>query len=290
MIEDTLFADDARHADADVADAVVVIKTRRDGEDASSVAHDGAAELCDDGGDREVGHALALDDLRARTDDIGDELFLIEGDAALFAIIVERHGGNVHRAPDGELALAVLARHKAVDVADIRGERRAQKIAETRAVEHGARTHDLACGKARLLLDDVSEHVHGVGNDDDDAAVIVLHDVLGDVARDADVLCGKVEARFAGLSAEPRGNDDDVAVLHVLIGAAVDVHRPHRDEAVADVHRLALGFRRVDVDDGKFGNEPLRCNGERRGRAHGAGADDTDLGMSAHSLLLPLKT
>ena len=192
-------------------------------------------------------------------------------------------------APDGKLALAVFTRHKAVDVADIRGERRAQKIAETRAVEHGTRAHDLARRQARLLQDDVGEHVHGVGDDDDDTAVVVLHDVLRDVARDADVLGGKVKARFARLSAETRGNDDDVAVLDVGIGAAVDVHRPHRDEAVADIHRFTFGLRRVDVDDGELGNEPLRRDGECRRRAHGACADDADLGMSAHVCCYLLK-
>ena len=58
----------------------------------------------------------------------------------------------------------------------------------------------------------------------------------------------------------------------------MNVHRAHRDDAVADVHRLAFGLFRIDVDNDDLRDKALRGNGKCNGRADRACTDNADLG------------
>ena len=172
-----------------------------------------------------------------------------------------------------------------MNITDVCIQTRRKEITETCAVEHGTRTEHFACRKSALLLNKVCDDVHRIGNDHHGAAIVVLHDILNDVTRNCDVLCRKIKPRFTGLSSDARSDDDKIAVHDIGISTAVNVHRTHRDEAVADIHGFAFCLLRIDVNDDDLRNKALRCDGERDGRADCACTDNADFGrFSFHNV------
>ena len=122
---------------------------------------------------------------------------------------------------------------------------------------------DTAFGQTSFLLNDIGEHIDGIGDDDDDRIIRVLHNALGNLARDGDIALCEIETSLPRLSSQAGGDDDDLCIGTIRIIALA-----HRDlfmegKAVVNIQRAAFCAIDGDIDHDDF----------RSGAAHGKGID-----------------
>ena len=166
----------------------------------------------------------------------------------------------------------------------------AEHVAEAGGVQHGAGADDAVGRQAGELPGGVGQNVDGVGGDEEDAVESVGHDVVDDGLEDLHVLVHQLQPGFAGLLGGAGAQDDERGVLAVGVGAAGDLGAGGGpDDAVVEVHDVALGFALVDVDDREVVADSLVDQGVCVGDSDVAGADEHDLvsGGDLHGFFLP---
>ena len=268
------------HAQGDVVDAGIGTHGG-DGEERILVAQNGLGNLHEARCDAVVGDALELDDV------VGGGAGLVKGvlpelgelyiGARLQTVLGDVDAGDVGVRPDGQLGVAVLADDVGVDVGRIEIQALAQRVSQSRRVQHGARPDDSAPGQAGHLPGHVGEHVDGVGGDQQQRVRGELHQMRHRVADDLRVAAKQVEATLARLLVVAGREDDQGSVGAVGIVAQRDARLVREGHGVVEVGDFAFSLLLVDVDEHDLRGQAAEQQGVRRCSSHMACADDDDL-------------
>ena len=114
--------------------------------------------------------------------------------------------------------------------------------AETGGVEDGARADDFLGGEAGKLHGIIGEDIHRVSNDKEDAVKAAVHDLLDHTFQNIGILLEEIHTGLAGLLGGAGGDDDDIAIFGVFVGAVTYFDVAGGDgKGVAKVHGFALG-------------------------------------------------
>ena len=117
----------------------------------------------------------------------------------------------------------------------------AQHVAETSGVQHGAGADDALVVQAGSLPYGVSQDVHWVGGNQEDAIKVIRHDIGDDAVHDLDVLAHQVQAGLARLLCGTGADDDHIGVCAIGVGALGDAGASGGpDNTVVEVHDVAL--------------------------------------------------
>ena len=206
--------------------------------------------------------------------------------AAHLAKIAQRHSRNGRAAPEGDLAVAVLADDKGVDAAVVHAQMLAQQIAQARRIQHRARAEDAVFGQIRVPLGDAREHVHGVGHDEDIPRKAASFQLAQHGEQDGGVALDQIQPRFARLLVGARRDDRQRRVGGVRIAAGADVRRFGEEQPVRDVLRLSLRAGGVRVDEHHFGIQAVLHEREGAGGTDIAAADDDNFSRIDHVNIL----
>ena len=122
-----------------------------------------------------------------------------------------------------------------------------------------------------------SHDVHRVGGDYQNGVRRMFRQLGNDAFKNFDVGGQKVVAGFAGFLVGAGGNDDDVGVFQVFISAGFDFVGIGKRCRVGDVFGFRFRSFGVLVDQDHFARNPAHDEGESRGAADPAGADDSDV-------------
>ena len=125
----------------------------------------------------------------------------------------------------------------------------AELAAKTCGIEHRAGTDDTLLRKSGHLQCRIGQDIDRVCDDEENPVKAALCDLGDDRAEDADVLVDQVQSRFAGLLCGTCGHDDDTGVLHIVIGAGIDLHRACERNTVGDVQCFALCLLGDGIDE-----------------------------------------
>ena len=139
--DNAVAANDSRHGDGEIGQAILAHHERGDGQNGLFIAHDGSADALNGHSDAVVGGALLLNDLVGAVLDLLRDVLLrlvVVVVAAHLAEIVQRNAGDVGAAPGRDLAVAVLADDEGVDAFAVHGQVLAQLILQAGGVQHGA--------------------------------------------------------------------------------------------------------------------------------------------------------
>ena len=132
---------------------------------------------------------------------VGDRRLALGGPARPLA---QRRAADVRARPEHDLRVAVLAHDLRVHRMRIDAQLVAEHLPQSRGVQHGAGAHHALGGKPRALGDDVREHVHRVGDHDDEPAIAAQ--LRAELAHRLRVVAQEVEPRLVRLAA-PAGGD-----------------------------------------------------------------------------------
>ncbi len=279
-LADTLAPDDGGQAQADVGDRPEALDVGRDGQHALLVVQDRLDDPRDRQRHRVEGRPLALDDLLpSRHDRLVDPLprLVVQGHAARRRVEVHRDLPEAGHAPHRHRRIAVLADHIGVDVARVDVELLAQQVAEARRIERGPRADDLARRSGQALDRQVRQHIHRIGDDDDDGAPVVGDDAGEDLLHDGRVAARQVEARLARLPSSPGRQHDDVGIRDAFVPFGADLDVVQVGRAVGQVERLTQRLLAVDVDQADPRGHIAQEERIGQRRPDVAGADDGDL-------------
>ena len=120
--DNAVAANDGRHGDGKIGQAVLAHHERGDGQNGLFIAHDGSADALNGHGDAVVGGVLLLDDgVGGVLDVLGDALLgsLMLQMAVKLAEGVQRNAGNLSAGPSDKLGVAVLTHDVGLNVARI---------------------------------------------------------------------------------------------------------------------------------------------------------------------------
>ena len=125
--------------------------------------------------------------------------------------------------------------------------------AEAGGVKNGAGADDVFGGEAGVFPGEVGHDVHGVSDDEEDAAEAVSHNFFNHGAEDAGVFLEQVKASLSRFLVGAGGDDDDVAAAAVGVRAGFDFHVGGGDgESVAEIHGFAFGVVCINVNQDEF--------------------------------------
>ena len=153
----------------------------------------------------------------------------------------------------------------------------AEQGAEAGSVKYGSAAEDPVFGKTGEFDGNGSHDVHRVGGDYQNGVRRMFRQLGNDAFKNFDVGGQKVVAGFAGFLVGAGGNDDDVGVFQVFISAGFDFVGIGKRRRVGDVFGFRFRSFGVLVDQNHFARNPAHDEGESRGAADPAGADDSDV-------------
>ena len=166
----------------------------------------------------------------------------------------------------------MLADDEGVDASRIDVEPASDEVTQSRGVEHRAAAEYAVGRVARQFVRDVGQHVDGVGNDEQERAVVVL-DYFGNYRVEyGDVLFDYIEPSFARFLIDACGYYDDAAVGEVGVSACAYLHGLDVRLTVREVHRFADSAVAVDVDEYHIGEHAAFHKRKSDGRADHAAA------------------
>jgi hypothetical protein len=76
----------------------------------------------------------------------------------------------------------------------------------------------------------------------------VANDLWHDLPKDTRVSLGQIQARLTGARCGAGGNHHNVSASAIGIVAHMHVYRPHKGQAVSQIHGFALGLGTVNVN------------------------------------------
>ena len=115
-------------------------------------------------------------------------------------------------------------------------------------IENGAAANDAFGGETGVAVSEVTQGIHGVGDDEEDAVKAGFHDVSNDAFGDGGVFLKEVNAGFARFLVGASGKDADVATLGFAVAASADFEPAGGDrESVAEIHGFAFGVGGVNI-------------------------------------------
>ena len=283
--DNAVAANDGRHGDGKIGQAVLAHHERGNGQNGLLVTHDGSADTLDGHGDAIVGGVLLLDDgVGGVLDVLGDALLgsLMLQMTVKLAEGVQRNAGNLSAGPSDKLGVAVLTHDIGLDIARVDLNVGTKHLLQTAGVEHGTGADDMALGQAGHLDGGIGQNIDRVGDDEQNAVEARLLNLGDNGLKDVDVLVDQVQAGLTGLLGSASGDDDHGGVGDIGIIAGVDLHRLGKRHAVRDIQSLTLGAVLVHVDEDHLGEQTALHQRERRRRTDETAADNSDLLLVNH--------
>ena len=179
----------------------------------------------------------------------------------------------------------MLARHVGVDVLGGHAGLARDQVAQTRGVEHSARTEDLVAGQARELQRHVGDDVDGVRDEHEAGIRSHILQVRDDLLHEVHGRASQLQAGLPGLLLRASRHDDQVGTTNDLnVVRAFDRAGGRELDAVGHVEGLGLHLGLVDVLKDDRASIAAHRAGVRDGRTDGTGTDDGDLGGTSGGL------
>ena len=166
--DNAIAADDGRHGDGQIGQAILAHHERGDRQHGLLIAHNSGADTLNGHGNAIVGCVLLLDDgVGGVLDVLGDTLLgsLVLQMTVKLAEGVQRHASNLSAGPSDKLGVAVLAHDIGLDIARVNLDVGTKHLLQTASVEHGAGADDMALGQAGHLDGGIGQNINRVGDD-----------------------------------------------------------------------------------------------------------------------------
>ena len=269
-------------------EAILAIKDCRAGQDGVLIVEHSLDEAAGSHGDAGVGEALLVDDIVSDLHQLVLHSLLVQlvGVVEVLIQVLESEACAAGGGPGYESAVAVLAEDIAVDVLRIHLVLVSQDATETIGLQHGAGAQDEVAGVVELSGNNIGCHIQRVGDHDDHGFLRVLHDLAHDGAHDLGVGASQLQAvrSFARADGGASGDDDDVGITAILIGAQMelDVGAVHAGSSMAGVLGLAPSLVLVEVDESHLGSQLEISDLVGYGGTYIAGTDDNDFSSAVH--------
>ena len=172
----------------------------------------------------------------------------------------------------------MLARHVGVDVLGGHAGLARDQVAQTRGVEHSARTEDLVAGQARELQRHVGDDVDGVRDEHEAGIRSHILQVRDDLLHEVHGRASQLQAGLPGLLLRASRHDDQVGTTNDLnVVRAFDRAGGRELDAVGHVEGLGLNLRLVDVLEDDRASVATHRTRVCDSGTNGASTDDGDL-------------
>ncbi len=228
--------------------------------------------------DAVVRRTLQVDDLVGFVADIDiDVLQLHEGDVVFIQVLQQGLAADVAVDPGNEAGVTVLAHDIGMDVGIRKAKELRQGVAQPGGIQHRAGADDLVRGKTQRLVGHIRHDVRRVVGHDQDAAEVVLLQLLADAFRDPGVDLYQLQTGLTRFLRCAGCQYADVRIRCILIAASLDLHLGRRiDQTVVQVHGFAPCLVGVYIHQHQFVNAPFVEHRIGETHAHHAGADEHD--------------
>ena len=187
---------------------------------------------------------------------------------------VDRNTGHIRTAPDGELAVAVLADDPGMDTSGIDIQMLPQQIAQASRIQQSPGPDDPLFRHAGGLDRHVRQDVNGIGHNKQDAGAVAFFDLGHDRPENSHIFLDQVQARLPRFLACSRSNNNNGRINDIVVGAGVNIHRMRKGYAMGNIQGFAFRPVLIRIDQHHFGKQTALHQSKSAGGSHEPAADD----------------